>query len=343
MRTQSEAAKLGEVIYRSKISRQHLGEDEFFPNEPDAKQFAKILQARLFEYQKTFKKLQSRNLLKSPFLEIGSEYCLASSLLVNKFGATGIACDISPASLSSAHKFAKKNRFKKLPQMICADANNLPFKSGTFPFVFVYESLHHFPHPKPVLQELLRVLAPQGILLIGAEPIGQEFQIKLWRRPTNLRFWEKLLKVTLLLPFISHIGKTEIEHGILEETFPLETWRLSLSIFANYEAEIKIPFIKVAQSVTDLSQVNPILRLLLAITGGGITAICRKAVSQKDQIASLELICPSCHKKTNEEIVLNGQTSYYECPKCRSKYITKFKIPIILEKKLAMEVLKSTS
>lgn len=343
MRIQPLAAKLGEVIYRSKIASQHLGKDEFFPNEPDAKEFAKILQVRLFEYQKTFKNLQSRKLIKSPFLEIGSEYCLASTLLASKFGAIGIACDISLASLSSAHKFIKKFKFKKLPQIICADANNLPFKSNTFPFVFVYESLHHFPHPKPILRELSRVLAPQGILLIGAEPIGQEFQIKLWRRPTNLRFWEKLLKITLLLPFISHIGKTEVEHGILEEAFPLETWRLSLSIFANYEAVIKIPFIKVTQSVTDLSQVSPILRLLLAITGGGITAICRKAANQKDQIANLELICPSCHKKTNEEIVLNGQTSYYECPKCRTKYITKFKIPILLEEKLATEVLKSTS
>lgn len=341
MRIQPLTAKLGEVIYRSKIASQHLGEDEFFPNEPDAKEFEKILQLRLFEYQKTFKNLQSRKLIKSPFLEIGSEYCLASTLLTSKFGATGIACDISLTSLSSAHKFTKKFKFKKLPQIICADANNLPFKESSFPFVFVYESLHHFPDPQPVIKELNRVLAPQGTLLIGSEPIKQSFQLKLWRRPTNLRFWEKLLKATLLLPFISHIGKTEVEHGILEEAFELKKWLNAFSIFDNFEARIVIPFVNISQKITKAApNTSLIFNLLLKITGGGITAICtKKATRTKSLSAKIELICPSCKLSLHKETILDKSGNSYSCQKCHQKFTKRSGILTLLEKNLEKEIL----
>lgn len=345
MQTQSTKSKIAEVKYRSQITKQHLGEKEFWKNEPNQKEFDQILNSRLVKYQDIFKYLQKKNSIKSPFLEIGAEYCLASTLLVNKFGAYGIASDISLISLAHARNFAKKFKFKKLPKIICADASNLPFKSGTFPLVFVYESLHHFPDPQPVMSELKRILSPQGILLIGSEPIKQSLQLKLWRRPTKLRFWEKLLKATLVLPFISHIGKTEVEHGILEEAFELKKWLNAFSIFENFEARISLPFVKISQKITkDAPNPSLIFNLILKFTGGGITAICRKeATGTQTLSAKIEFICPSCKINLHQEIILDISSNNYTCQKCHQKFIKRSGILTLLEKSLEKEILTITS
>lgn len=343
MQTQSTKSKIAEVKYRSQITKQHLGEKEFFPNEPREKEFVQILKSRLDTYQKTFKNLNYKKLIKSPFLEIGAEYCLASTLLVSKFGAWGIATDISLASLKNAPQFAKKFKFKKLPKIICADATNLPFKESSFPFVFVYESLHHFQDPQPVINELNRVLTPQGTLLIGSEPIKQSFQLKLWRRPNKLRLWEKLLKATLLLPFISHIGKTEVEHGILEEAFGLKKWLNAFSIFDSFEAKITIPFVNISQKITKAApDTSFIFSLILKITGGGIMAICQKEKTGTNTLpAKIEFICPSCKLNLHKETILVKSANSYSCQKCYQKFQKRSGILILLEKKLEKEILRA--
>src|SRR3990167_5230436 len=150
MDTQSTKSKVAEAEYRSKITRQHIGENEFFPSEPKSAEFRQILAKRIKEADRTFKNLAQRKIEFSPALEIGAEYALASTLLVNKYKAFAVATYISPVSLLHAQKFARLFKFKKLPKTICADAYNLPFKSSSFSFVFVWETLHHFPNPKPV-------------------------------------------------------------------------------------------------------------------------------------------------------------------------------------------------
>src|SRR3989344_9246727 len=239
MTFQSTGAKLAEVVFRSQIVNQQLGKDLIFPNEPTVKEFKKLLTFKLKETDKTFKMLQKRNLPLSPYLEIGSEHPLRPALLESKYKAVGFATDISLYSLSKTPQFVRKFNYKKIPKTICCDAYNLPFKSNSFPFVFIYETLHHFPDPKPVLEEIKRVLASGGTLLVGADPICATFQIKLWRRPTKLRVWEKILKFFLILPFISHIGKTEVDHGIIETAFSLKTWQDALSVFDKVEVTMK--------------------------------------------------------------------------------------------------------
>src|SRR3990167_1273496 len=279
MQLQPLSSKIGEVKYRLQISKQHLNRETIFPNEPTLKEFKNLLASKLKETDKTFKMLQNRNLPLSPYLEIGSEHGLRPALLESKYKAVGFATDISLYSLSKTPQFVRKFNYEKIPKTICCDAYNLPFKSNSFPFVFIYETLHHFPEPKPVLEEIKRVLSPGGTLLVGSDPICATFQIKLWRRPTKLRVWEKILKFFLILPFISHIGKTEVEHGIIETAFSLKTWQESLSIFGHVEAKITIPYLNLKKVIEkdqnkNWPKLNLPMRLLLAMTGGGIQAVC---------------------------------------------------------------------
>lgn len=340
MQIQSTKSKIAEAEYRSKIVKQHLGEESIFPNEPKLEEFKQILKLRIKTTDKAFQQLRRKKIKLSPFLEIGSEYSLASALLVNKYKAWGIASDISLASLSKAKGFARFFKFKKSPKFVCADAYNLPFKSNLFPFILIYETLHHFPNPKPVLEEIKRVLAPNGILLIGAEPIKQSFQLKLWRRPTKLRAWEKILKFILILPFISHIGKTEVDHGILEEAFSLEKWRDSLATFETFEAKIEIPYINVSQKISNTSPPTLPIAILLKLTGGGIRVVCRKKPEKKyKQIKKIIFICPQCKANLDKEIALTKNGNSLICPRCHKKYIKKMNISILLEKKLESKIL----
>ncbi|MBI2326782.1 class I SAM-dependent methyltransferase [Candidatus Curtissbacteria bacterium] len=345
MQLQPTAAKLAEITYRSKISKQHLGDSVAFPNEPSASQFLEILKKRLKDSEKIFLRLQKSSVPLSPYLEIGAEYGLASALLENKFKASGFSTDISLHSLTKAKDFAKKFNLGKIPKTICADAYNLPFKSNSFNFVFMYETLHHFPDPKPVLLEIRRVLAQGGVCFIGADPIKSFFNIRLWRRPTKLRFWEKILKALLILPLISDIGKTEVEHGILEEAFPLAVWREALSIFDKVQATVcAFPFgpcETITKTPNSKNWLAPslITKIALYLLGGGLQALAYKFNSSQvknhpeNNLEDL-LICPNC-RKHQLEISLKNLT----CSKCQTKYPQYKNVPILLAKKLQNRLL----
>lgn len=349
MRLQSTKSKLGEVHYRSKIVRQQLGTNTSIKNEPTTQEFKNALKSKLKETEKTFRKLQKSGHHLSPYLEIGSEHCLRPALLEQKFKASGFATDISLHSLVAAPLFAKQFKLKKVPRRICADANNLPFKSNSFPFILVYESLHHFPHPKPILEEIYRVTAPGGICLVGSDPVKQSLQIKLWRRPNKLRAWEKILKILLILPFISHIGKTEVEHGILEESFPLSVWQESLDVFDKAEVSLKAFPFGPSQKLIKTSQKNwlqPNLKtsIVLYFLGGGLQAILKKTAHGKakaqSQIENL-IICPDCLKSKTQEFPLEKQQKSYTCPNCKSVFPIYKNVPVILEKRLKSKIVKT--
>ena len=349
MSFQLKSSKLAEVDYRSKISQQHLGLKTIFENEPTSKDFYKILKGRLKKTEDDFRKIQSKSLALSPYLEIGAEYALAATLLENKFKASGLAVDISLHSLAKADIFAKKFNYKRTPKTVCADANLLPFKSDSFPFIFIYETLHHFPSPKPIIEEIYRVLAPGGICLIGADPIKPIFRIILWNRPTKLRLWEKILKISLLLPLISDIGKTEIEHGIIETAFTLETWQNALSVFDHVELTIKAFPCGPSQKLVKSNKINwlrpsALTKLALNIFGGGLKAFAyKKGPITKLESGTIEnlFICPDCLKKYRKEYPLKYQKTRFQCEKCKTDFEKYHNVQIILEKNLREKILKS--
>ena len=337
MKTQKLESKIGEVKYRKKLTKQYLGKNKFFSNEPDTKEIISALKDRISSTKNDFVSLKKQGVNSTPYLEIGAEFGHRASILEEKYNSKGFALDLSLESLLQAQFFAKKLKLKKIPQRICADAYHLPFLDNSFEFVFCYQTLHHFPDPSPVAREIYRVLKPGGHFFVNEEPVSQRLNLNLWRRPTKLRAWEKILKYTLVLPFVSTIGKTETNHGILEETFNIKTWEKSLDCFENAAVWLK-PYPLESESKinkkrsTDWLKPDLLTRSLINLSGGGIKILARKGGNlQSKSNFQIErfLACPLC---------LETLTKKLACSKCKTSYQSFKGIKLLLPKRLMVKL-----
>lgn len=328
-------SKVGEVIFRQKLLNQHLGKEMVFPGQPDQKQIIKVLAQRVKDSRTIFKNIAKRKISLSPFLEIGAEKCQRAALLSSEFNAQGFALDISFESLKSAKLFAQKLELKKLPVLICADAENLPFKNDSLSLVFAFETLHHFPNPTKVLREMQRVTANGGYIYFSEEPVKQTINLPLWRRDFNLNSFEKILRELYILPFLSILGASETKYSVIENQFSLSTWQASLKDFEDLEIILEPVFWGPKDKTNGEWQINPITRLLIALEGGGITVLAKihKPIKPNHFKNIFDLLaCPACHKKLKKE------TAAFSCLSCLRTYPIKnnviFLLDVALRKKL---------
>jgi len=324
---QTLANKKGEVEFRRKLAIQFDGKATYYKGEPTDLEYRSIVKDRIRDYTGYFEKLKKNNIPLGPYLELGGGVGQGAMLLENKFKQQGFTCDISYDTLRLAKKYKNILRYYKMPIRICADMYNLPFRSESIPFIFTFQTLHHLPDPKPVLKEIKRVLAPGGYFYFNEEPIAQAFNLNLWRRDRHLRWFEKLLKATIVLHFISRIGKSEVDHNVLEETFTLSTWEKALNQFKNVTAQLKIfPFGYMCNQEKKRKDgwIKPFFlkRFFLQFLGGGIEALCQKEHDRKwrrphyTTVFNL-LACPNCRHKPKLTLQ-NNQTLL--CQSCLSVY-----------------------
>lgn len=85
-------------------------------------------------------------------------------------GYNVVETDIAPGELSEAKKMHDREGFSGDCAHILSDAENLPFKDGSFDAVFMVAALHHLPNPEAALREVKRVLRPGGVFVVGTEP-----------------------------------------------------------------------------------------------------------------------------------------------------------------------------
>jgi ubiquinone/menaquinone biosynthesis C-methylase UbiE len=122
-------------------------------------------------------------------LEIG---CGTGFFIVNLWQAglvrQAFATDISAGMVEVCQRNARNVGLKNLEGR-AADAENLPYKTGTFDLVVGHAVLHHLPDVPRTLEECFRVLKPGGSLVIAGEPtrIGHAVN-KLARRATAMTF-----------------------------------------------------------------------------------------------------------------------------------------------------------
>lgn len=318
----------GEIKFREKLARQHTLNEIILPDFYKKNEQEKILFDRIVDTKNKINELKDIGVNISRFLEVGSERGQRALVLTNNFNAEGFAIDISYHQLNTMEYFAGIFNMKKLPIRICCNANNLPFKSNSFPFVFGYQFLHHFPLIKPIINEVYRIIA-NGHFFFDEEPFKKALRIILYKKKNKI-YSEKELKknvyIKLIESFISEENCDETEHGIVENyNIPVQEWLDELSIFDEKDIELvswKIGKVKVSNK----SLLNYFLHLLL---GGNIGGLCYKK-TDKQYNKNIDiydlLICPNCemlNKENIEKSSLQKQGTYFKCLNCG------FEFPIV--------------
>jgi SAM-dependent methyltransferase len=105
--------------------------------------------------------------------------------------ATGI--DMTPAMLERARRLAAEKGLANVSWRE-GDVTHLPFPDGAFTIVVTRFAVHHFPDPRAVFAEMVRVCAPRGRLVVvdtcaSADPgKAAEFnRLELLRDPSHVR------------------------------------------------------------------------------------------------------------------------------------------------------------
>ncbi len=120
---------------------------------------------------------------------------LPVALLRERFAASGgylVGLDLSRGMLRQAR--AKLRPYGQAVGLIWQDAAHLPFEAGTFDAVTCLESLEFMPRPHEVLAEMVRVLAPGGVLIL-TNRVGREARLmpgRAFPRPEFKRMLEAL-------------------------------------------------------------------------------------------------------------------------------------------------------
>jgi SAM-dependent methyltransferase len=235
----------------------------------------------------------------------------------NELEASGFAADISLDMLSSCDHFSRVLGCEKLPKRICCDAYNLPIATGSIPFAFCYQTLHHFPDPAPIIAEIHRVLAPGGYFFFDEEPYRKSLHVNLYR--SKMLYSQDALAAGKLRKgldyFLARTDTNEVRHGVMEnEEISLKAWRRALAPFAAKDIHLR----SLKGLGADLSAGRRSLSArLVCLLGGNITGLCQKAGDRgnANAIGSRILICPDCREARTEIVLKLLQEGLY-CKTC---------------------------
>jgi len=176
-------------------------------------------------------------------LDVGSNTCGEAEYLSTK-GYLIIATDINESALSiSKERVAKFSR--RSPHYLVGDAHNIPIADESVSFVILYETLHHMDDPHKVMNEVSRVLIPEGRAFLF-EP----YAYNPYRRFSELRdrfrgTIEQSFSVRELKGLITDSGLTPIavEHQIL----PPSQWRLGF--MSHYRRNLRNLYFSVSRLI----------------------------------------------------------------------------------------------
>jgi ubiquinone/menaquinone biosynthesis C-methylase UbiE len=99
---------------------------------------------------------------------------LPLALLRDRFAGRIVGLDLSLGMLRQAHR--KLQPYGDQVRLIWQNASHLPFDDGAFDAVTCLESLEFLPRPMEALVEMVRVLAPGGVLVL-TNRVGREARL----------------------------------------------------------------------------------------------------------------------------------------------------------------------
>ena len=310
----------GEVIFRRKLVQQQIEGQRIFEDEFEKEGIEQILRERMSDTFQRMTKLRNEGLTLSPYLEIGAERGQRSLVMETDLEACGAAIDLSFDMLRSCEYY--KDIFNiRMPLRICGDLYNSPLKTESLPFVFCYQTLHHFPDPQPIAEEVHRILMPGGIFYFAEEPFKQGLHLNLYK--TNKVFSDKhqnrsVMRKVLDRLFAEYVNNEE-EYGIIEnDDITIKTWRKTLHEFSVKDVKLRSP----GSFTSDLY--NPGFSFSFffnRLWGGDISGICRKVGDLIPVEYSIldALTCSVC-LQNGQEPDLVREPNTFACLKCGVKY-----------------------
>lgn len=324
-------SKAGEVKFRARLYEQQVLGGSPIEGELSSEQMLATMRGRIEKTRRDFAELAGAGLLKGPFLELGAERCQRSLVLANDHGLEGFAADLSFESMLYADFLAKQEAFKTMPQRICCDAQRLPLADNSIGFAFCYQTLHHFPDPAPIVQEVYRVLRPGAVFFIDEEPIARVLKVNLWKRkvsPTDFKNKYIRFAKDYLLDFVSEPLVNEVDYGICEnDDISLAQWERALGQAAEKNIRIRVlPMPRFMSRVSHNSSSWGLRSWMCQGLGGILTATIqpKAGTAQSSQTAGDALCCPACRGH------LNASTSTLACQSCGSSYPVRQGIPMML-------------
>lgn len=124
------------------------------------------------------------NLHRPRFLEVAAYAHITGYLLEQRHGWDATLSDISVDTLALGATRAQQYGLDPARvRRVAVDFHDLPFPDGAFDIVYICSALHHTRRWQEALQELLRVTAPGGLLILPNEPCRREFCF--YKFPTN--------------------------------------------------------------------------------------------------------------------------------------------------------------
>lgn len=142
---------------------------------------------------------------RARLLEIGAYRHYTGHLIAAERRSHYVVSDISAAALRDGARLAEAAGVQAKATMVVADFHDLPFTTGYFDVAMVVASVHHTRQPERVLQELMRVLKPGGLLVVANEPCARAlcFHAFASNRPESMTPFESALNAAGLLPTLS--------------------------------------------------------------------------------------------------------------------------------------------
>jgi len=327
VKRQALDSQRGEIAFRRKLVQQQVEGEVIFDDELDAEGIERILESRMKITLEQMTWLRDRGIALSPYVEIGAERGQRSLVMENDLGASGAAVDISYDALKSCEYYSRIFGKNRLPLRICCDASSLPFVTASVPFVFCYQTLHHFPDPAPVVEEIHRILSPGGCFLLSEEPYKRILHLNLYKKRVRSGRISTAESIREFLDYyLSEMTCNEVEHGITENfSISVGTWRRALSAFGENQVKLQA-FIRLPRSVklveSDLFKPESYVKFILAyLFGGEISGICRKSGVGTTKTASIRdvLICPACMEEGCESELIEGYSSFC-CQRCGAEF-----------------------
>ena len=168
-------------------------------------------------------------------LDIGSDNGVISYLLRQR-GGTWTSADLNATVVDSIRSLVHERVYQ-------IDGGRTPFAGGTFDRVVIIDFLEHIPDDAGFLQELHRILKPDGGLVINV--------------PHVKKGWLRRLRYAL--------GQTDEKHGHLRPGYRLEDLRRLLS--ENFELESATTYSKFFSELVDTLIVFAVSRRQKSLKG----------------------------------------------------------------------------